>query len=180
MSHALTLDQDALTETYLDVRLMLFKLAHRFAVCYGVPVEDLISEANFSFVRAFRRYDPSRFKAKARFSSVVYFAVTCDLKTYLKKQKKHRNLEELDDTNTGTTQPDRSFRCTVESELREDARYVVSLVLEAPAELAKAMQWHDVKTPSASLAIIREHLTDVGWEHTRITETFSEIRKVLT
>lgn len=176
---AMSLSNDAMTETYKDVEMMIYKIVHRFSACYRMPFEDLLSEAHLTFVRAYQKYDPARFEKKAKFSSYLYFALSCDLRTFMKKQRKHLNLLEVKEEMVGS-ECHRAFRVIMESELSEDARQVVGMVLDTPSELVALFKWNRVKTPAGTLHSLREHLLhDVGWTARRVTRTFDEIRQAL-
>lgn len=178
MSSSIALRHDTIAESYADCRLLIYKVVHTFANRYNVPFDELLSEAHMSFVRAFDRYDPSRFVKKAKFSSFVYFALSCDLRTYLQKQRKHTGHLEINEELCGTEDPNQ-FRLRFESHLEMDARTVIHLVLDAPDELSEVLGLREVSNKRGFLRALREHLRDLGWSRDRIAIAFEEISVVL-
>lgn len=175
--HTLTaIEQDALTETYNDVKLLIYKVTHHFTARSGLPFEELLSEAHYIFARAYRNYDPKRFSSK--FSSFLYFSLHCELKNFIKKQYKHRNLLEVNEECVGTEDANR-FRVSVESGLSEEAKLVVALILDTPQEMRAVMRWNSVRGKRSMLVSLREHLIDLGWTAEQLKTAFHELQVVL-
>jgi DNA-directed RNA polymerase specialized sigma24 family protein len=170
-----SLEQDALTETYNDVRLLIYKVTHHFTARSGLPFEELLGESHYIFARAYRNYSSKR---GAKFSSFLYFSLHCELKNFIKKQFKHRNLLEVNEEVVGTEDAN-TFAVGVQSELGADAQAIVQLILETPADIDTLFRWNRVKGKRGVLICLREHLTDIGWSVEQIRDTFSEIQTVL-
>lgn len=171
--------QDAIAECYADLRLLIYKVTHNLARRYCVPFEELISEAHYSFIRAFDNYQPERFKKKASFSSFVYFALSCDLRTYLQKQRRHQGHLEINEEICGTEDPNQ-FLLKFEGHLEEDAKAIVHMVLDAPAELNALFCQHAVRNRCGLLRVLKDFLRDRGWTKDRIAIAFEEITVLLT
>lgn len=176
MSYSSVLEHDALTETYNDVRLLIYKRVHHWAAISGMAFDDLLGEAHFIFARTFRDYKPEKFKAK--FSSFLYFCLDCGLQTYIKKQHKHRNLEEVSEADCGT-EDHNAFLLEIHSALSDDAKIVVNLLLTTPDDIAVLFRWHRVKSRRGVMLALREHLMDIGWDPRQIRATFDELKTVI-
>jgi len=179
IANALALRHDTISECYADVRLLLYKIAHSFARRYNYPADELISEAHHSFVKCVDRYEPERFSRKSRFSSYVCFAVSNDLKTFLQKQRRHMGHLEVNEEVCGTEDPNQ-FLLRFLPHLEDDAKLVVSLVLEAPAELSAILGEKDVRTKCAAQRTLKHHLLNLGWTRDRVAIAFEEIGVLLT
>lgn len=169
----------AVTDTYEDVKKMIYKICHSYAARHQVAFEDVLSEGHRTFMKCFYNYNPDRFKTKAKFSSYLYFALSCELSTHLKKEYRHRGHQEIKDELLGATEGDANFRMMLESELSEDAKGIVSLILDTPSDICVLYKWHDVRGKQSCLTALRSYLEDIGWGASRITESFNEIKKII-
>ena len=160
---------------------------------YGGDFDEAMSDANIAFLDAFDSYNgSSAFTTWVR-TRVWYALITSARKKAEERGRRTRNLADEkvrgipcssgvgEDGASMFDVPDRS-RCSrlreVIEELGEDARIVVQLVVETPAELeqvweAKGGQPRNLRTS------IRQYLADAGWTAARIAESFFEIRRVL-
>jgi DNA-directed RNA polymerase specialized sigma24 family protein len=64
-------------------------------------------------------------------------------------------------------------------ELGDDARTVVKLVVETPAELAAVVQGKGDQ-PRNYRSSVRNYLAELGWTAVRVAESFNEIRHALS
>lgn len=168
----------AVTDTYEDVKMLIYKMSHKYAARHRVAFEDILSEAHRTFMRCFYNYNPTRFQTKAKFSSYLYFALSCELSTHLKKEHRHRGHLEIKEELVGAAEHDANFRVMLESELSEDAKAVVALLLDTPSDMAVLFKWHDVRGKRGCLVALRDHLEDIGWGAKRISESFNEIKSI--
>lgn len=157
---------------------MLLKTAHKYAHVSGIPFDDVMSAAHFVFMRAYNHnYRPKPGTKPAKFSSRLYNSLNWELKDYINEERPHRNHLEVDEELIGASEGDANFRVALESELSEDARTIVALVLETPDDITEMMRWDRVKSRKGFLRTLREHLQDVGWSTKRIVESFDELRE---
>ena len=171
---------DACTETYEDVRNMIYKIAHRYSTCNQLPFEEVLSAANYVFMRAYTyKYKP---KGKpATFSTRLYNSLNWELKDFLKKEIKHTGHLEVNEEIVGSTNVDANYRIQLDTEiLSEDARSIVRLILDTPQDIAPLLRWEKVRSSRSYLAVLREHLHDMGWGTKRIQESFSELRHLFS
>jgi DNA-directed RNA polymerase specialized sigma24 family protein len=173
----------AVNETYEDVRLLVYRIVHKFAACYGFTFDDLITHAHLAYVKAYEAYTtskPAPGKKKAKFSSFMYFWVTTDLITYVNKEKRHRHNELEESMVEGYTPDARPFLEQLEEELSEDASLVVRLVLDTPEEFSATCHWCAAKNPIGMRRSVSEYLKNHGWARERIEEAFLEIRQIIS
>jgi len=173
------IEQEALTDTYNDVRLLIYKVVHYFVARSGLSFEEVLGEAHLTFVRSYRGYQPDRFAKRCRFPTFLYFALNCELYNFTMKQQKHRNLPEVKEEMVGKELPSR-FVLLLESELKQEARGVLRLFLNTPQELEHLMRWDQVRSPKAYLRSVREYLAILGWSKRQVREVMEEIKHAIS
>lgn len=188
--------QLAVTETYEDVRLLIFDTVHKFHRSYGGDFEELVGDAHLIFMEVYNNFDPGR---GTKFSTWLRLKIWYGLLEKARAQAKRRkglhdravdqtdkrmssiNLTDIsciDLTNIpAVNQPTFSLLDFIsEREISKDAVIVVNLVLNPPPGLGKIFEksgWKRVR------GCLREYLRGLGWTVARISESFSEIRQVL-
>lgn len=173
--------QAGMAQTYEDVKLMILKAAHKWSRIYQVPFDDMVSAANEVFVNSFYRYQPERMARPTKFSTYLNFALHMDLCTYMNKQKKNINHNELNEEiyDFEVVSYDIGYRTALEEELTEDAKYVVSLLLDAPEDFQELIKLREVKKKNDMKWALREYLIASGWKATRVTAAFDLVKEKL-
>ena len=165
-----------LTAAYEDLQRLVYFITHRFAKKYGVPFEDLISEAHVIFMEQYARFDPSR---GSHLSSWIYLKVRFGLVSFMRKQYKHLRLASIDEAPEQSCDPE-IFLTDLRGSLSEEANAIVSLVLDMPKDFELLLRINRANTKRAVLSSIHEHLTDQGWTEDEVEKYVSEISAVLT
>ena len=164
------------TETYHDVARLIDKLAGDAVRRHGGCWEDYVSAGNAAFVDAYRSYDNTK---GTSFSTWVWWKIRGAISAEIKKTKvqshtvasgKDNNLDEL----TGRSNFDLS---RFASELSEDARTVIKLVLESSDHIKDVLHHRDAG-PTIKHGL-RRKLSAMRWTLERILESFDEIREAL-
>jgi hypothetical protein len=169
------LEHESMTETFEDVKLLIYRTVHKFARQHNVPFEELLGPAHFCFVRSYHKFKPKR---GAKLSTWVCWVTQKHLLTYLSKTRKHRGHAELNEELVGYCPPD-TFVGDFCSELSDDARTVALLLLDGGGELGALMRMEKATTKTSVLRCLHEHLEDIGWAAPRIAASFNEIRNAL-
>lgn len=170
-----------MTDAYLQNRDTIYAITRRFAWKYRFHFNDLLSAAHKEFVRAFDRFHSSTRTDKAALSSWIYFNVTTALMSFVRKEIKHHNLPDVTEHNMRTTPPDH-FLFEFQSELSQDARSIIQLILDAPEDLITLFRWNSSKrglTQVGALRSIQDHLETLGWTRDQVKKNFHEIIAVL-
>ena len=171
-----------ITETYEDVRNLIYHVCNRFARRYGGDVEELFADANVAYLKAYESWQPGH---GTKFSTYLSLCIWRRLVVIRKAEHRRRAvwLRRLDDV-AQDQQPvagDRSigdrFAELVE-DLSSDAADVVKLVFATTSDIAQMAEekgggyrnWR---------SSIRSHLRKNGWTHDRIRTTFEEITGAL-
>ena len=164
------------SETYEECRKLIYSTVWSVIRQYGGDFDDLMSEANVAFLDAYESFDGSSAFTSWVYSTVWYRCVDF-VGSRLENQRRFQSVED------DTTIPDRrrsSWRINdMLEELGEDARLVVKLTIETPAELARIA---DVKGGQARnlRSSLRQYLADMGWTAVRIAESFCEVQRALS
>lgn len=147
------------------VEKMLYSLAWKTSNAYPVSFEEAKAEAYFAFMKACEQFDPKR---GAKFSSWCYFWTWTHLKTFVTK----RTVDplcfvELDDDLTGEAPPERSEFMESLADLSEDAKEIISLLLETPGEILEL----GAPTPKRILKRVKDYLVErkgKKWLHVEV------------
>jgi len=178
-----------LSETYVELQPIIFRIIHKFHSRYGIPLEDLVPVAHKSFVRSCMRYDRTKGTA---LSSWVYQKLWGDLmdftRTETRWRRHHASLEELVsdieerasrvETLLPKTHPD-TFMTELKDRLSANAQVVVKIVLESPKAFSKKCAKKNVRTSSALKRALQAYLREMGWQSSKIKQTFEELIETL-
>lgn len=167
------LAEQAVTETYEDVEKTIFDLCWKFSKSQGGDFDDYRSVANEAFMLAYHSYDGYR---RVKFNTYVYQCVRNALCDEYTKNKQHRERflcsEKIDNNPATKSHFDLEYFL---SELPEDAKTVVGIIMGTPSELLSIMLNDDYRFRQG----LRGVLSNMGWTTNRITESFIEIREAL-
>ncbi len=166
----------AAEETFLEVRNLIRQRVWKLSKKYGGDFEELFAEASVIFIAAYESYPahnpPCGFTTWL--TNQVYWGLEDELRGRVRTSKK---FEPADPDQIQAKNRDWEPASLLE-ELGSDARMVVELVIETPAEIdqiirAKGGEARNVRST------IRDHLRGIGWTAARIAESFCEIRHAL-
>lgn len=157
------------TEEFPKVENMLYQLAWKTAQAYPVPFEEARSEAYYAFMRACADFKPDR---GSKFSSWCYFWVWTHLKTFVTKRTVDPLVFiEVKESLLGEAPPERSEALEMLEDLSEDAKEIITLLIETPRELIGLAM-----TPKQLLKKVKEHLVAKGKARDRVDRAAEEIR----
>lgn len=181
MSSALA--YDAMNETYSDVAKLVFSTIRKFRKKYGNlagDMDEVVSEAHWHFVRAYQRYDNTRFKSS--FPTYCRFLIWHELLEAMRRrmaQQRRQGVQvDFPEELPAREPPVFNIPDFVEG-LSEDAQQVVKIALDAPKDVQLSVMIRGGNTPQNIRLSIREYLKDLGWTTREITDTFLEIRRAL-
>ncbi len=188
-----------LNDTYQDVQKLIYQQIHQQKK-RGGDFEELLSEANLSFMGAYHGYEDNR---GAQFSTYVGFCLKMDFLTQARKLASRQAqidrakliLPNLPRYETATdvgeygertvdfvpaSKPDAFDRDGFLDQLSEDAAMVATMALEPNKKVTKLaiLQGGDEKPHCVKRAII-DFLKDLGWCAERIRESFEEIKSAI-
>jgi len=169
-----TIAIEARTETYHDLRGMVFDLVHSFSQRYRTPWDETLSVAHEGFLEAFEGYRPEL----ASFATHASQKVRSKLFEWQRTTMRRTILGKIVDHNVELIPQDHFLLIDFLDELSEDAREVVCLALDAPRDIVHSLVVKGI-TPRNYKAAIREYLKDCGWCTARIAESFQEIAEAL-
>jgi len=162
-------------ESFEDVKLLVWDCVHKFHRKYGDLYgtrEELFSEGCYGYTLAYNRYDHE----KGTFPTYVRNMVNFKLMELLRTETKHRvRYNAVEDIETADRVHPFSLMEFLE-EVSEDARAIVSLVLDTPRDLQRVVHKEGRKDVKYTL---RQYLDGMGWEEERVENAFSEISTAL-
>ena len=174
-------------ETYEDVEKLIYWHAHRFIQGHGGEFEELVSIANQVFMDSYEQFDISK---GVDFSTYLGINIVRRFQDNYWYEKK-REMPSLDwqnefESEGGTFKKFASdvedYRCTTKfsfedftEEMSEDAKTVIRLAIDTPAELAE-VAFGKGGDPRNWRSTIRDFLCSMGWSYERVSRTFEEVR----
>lgn len=173
-----TLAQDAYAETYADSVPAIRGIAAAFATGNDKSneFEENMAEGNYAFCCAYEDYD----RDNGEFLDWVRFRVRRRLLDVRRSPaRRQRNLPRVELQDHQRTCGPAGFMTDLLDELSEDAKHVVSLVLDAPPDVILALCERGRVNAVTIKAALREFLIDLGWTTSRVSKSFAEIRKAL-
>ncbi len=168
-----------------QVEKMLYAQAWKFANSYPIPFEEAKAEAYFAFVRACHDYKKGR---GSKFSSWCYYWVWTALKDLITKRSKdphvfidlmaedemeRRQAEEMIGVESSVSGEFREFVEDIVTGLSDDAKELLHLILDAPAELLGG----DRPTPKQLLVRVKKFLLASGKEKCKLDLAHLELER---
>lgn len=171
-----------LTQTFDEVRNLIYSRVNIFYRKYKLNREDLISAAFLGFMQAYDTFDPKI----GEFSTWVCHKVDNRLKDELKAVIDRQNRK----TYTGFEQhyleliPKKEIYQDFDpvewlERLNEDARRVASVVLTKPIDIKLLLGQLGGETSHNWRQALREFLAEIEWDSDRIKATFASIKEAL-
>jgi len=175
METTLTLQKNAITETYYDMQNLINKIVWRFYKRYGGDFEDIKAEANFLFIQAYNTHK----KQKGRFSTWLYFRTWKGLLDYHKtlyQQIPPTILNEYENNMPLLRAKTNSFSSLeLLDGVGNDTITLIHLIWNLPHDLPITSGPHPCHTKAA----LRNYLFSIGWTGKRIKESFMEITRII-
>jgi len=177
-----TLRKNAMTETYEDVRDLIFETCWKFQKGHGGDIEELIAEANKLFVLAYNSYNSE----KSQFTTWVVTSIKNGLKTFIRAEwrQSHPSLSRIKEHN-----PYQEYEYTESfsvlellDEMEKDAYIILQLFLDTPRDVFENAVCSGKKSKHIQVCMrrrLRNRLQQMGWTIRRITESFDEIAQVI-
>lgn len=179
-------------ETYADVEKLLWRICHRHQAKYGGDFDNLLGEAGLLFMAAYKDYDPKM----GKFPTWLYQKVTYGLISATRNRRKVRVISSSDLIESGklVVKNERGGRSHLEydpqepakskfhigdfiAELGQDAKTVVQLLLETPADLLVIAD-NKGGQPRNLRSTVRQALAK-EWGDQRVRASFDEVRGAL-
>ncbi|KKK53445.1 hypothetical protein LCGC14_3094720 [marine sediment metagenome] len=167
---------DPVEETYHDVKKMLYKLAWNATKRWGGDFEEYLSAANEGFMVAYNTYEKGK---GAAFSTWVWWVVRGKIQAMVSPKKIDQmtvNAGEAIDLDIYSSRPVFDLPAFL-SDLSQDTRQVVGLIVNSPVELLDICSTKD--GPECLRSGLKEQLKEAGWTMARIMESFIELKDAI-
>lgn len=152
-----------------EVEKIIYQLAHRFSNTYPISYEECLSEGYYAFMGACNDYNHKR---KMKFSSWVYYWVWCKLKDLImKRSKEPLDFVDIKEELLGEAAPDKSQIMELIEDLSDDAKEIVSMLIETPRELVGVAM-----TPGQFLKKVKAHMVRQGRCPQAVDKAHKELR----
>jgi len=154
-----------------EVKDMLYKLAWTTHYTHGLPFETCKSECYFAFVKAYNwRYDPTK---GTKFSTCVYGIAKWRMRNLIRERMSEIPMLEINEEVAGAAPPERSESLELIDDLSADAKEIIQLILETPAEILG----HSPVPISHLLGRIKAYLEKRGRPRRALNEAHREIQQ---
>jgi len=172
-----TLRREILTETYEDMQKLICEAAWKFWRAYGGDIDDLIGQANLIFIKAVDSHDASQ----SKLTTWICFCIKNGLLDYMREQYRPAHIEINESMNSRHEQ---FSVIELLDEMERDAITILQLFLDTPQEiLLDALSGGEKGLASVRQCMkrrMRNRLRQMGWTIERITESFNEIRNIIS
>ena len=182
MTATLTLaTRAACAEVYDDLKPLVEAIARRHARKYGCDPDETLAAANLHFLEAYNSFDPT---SATSIEQRVQFIVERRLFDEVRAESRKSDLLKRADVDLGmlgNASPSQFDRDEFEAVLSDDARAVLGLLLDTPADLLSVIKSARKPGPSSVRKSLRRYCRDVlGWAAVRIADAFDEMAEALT
>jgi DNA-directed RNA polymerase specialized sigma24 family protein len=168
-----------ISETWEDVRPIMLSYAKKFQTQYGGRWDDWVSLGHEIYMKAYTRWKPT---GGTKFTTWFAFFLS---KLYMERVRRdamqsarHKRVNADVDA---FIKPSRSFDIEAFiNDLSEDARMVTMMVLCNDERLGLRAKRSRTPEHERVLTELISVLHDIGWEETRIFDTFDEVSSALS
>ena len=159
-------------QAYKKFEPMLHKIAWSFHKTTGLDVDDLFSEANVGFLKAFRTYDP----AKGELGLRIWVMVNNHLSSYLRAQRSkplpvYEFLEESIEDPRKDIEAQEDF-AEMMSLVSQETRNLIQVIMSSPEEFIQC-------SARATRGSLTRFLRKSGWSVEKIARCYREVKSVL-
>lgn len=168
-------------DVYEDLAPLVRRIAARFARKYNQHLDDTLASANLYFLEAYHTFDPSRGTClEQRVQYYVWHRLLDQVRTEAERNAAvPRVFDVVFESVPDGRGPAAGFdRAAVEGAVGWDAKEVLKLVLDTPADLLSAMK-ADTRPGGVRRALDRYLSVNLGWDRRRAAAAFGEIRAAL-
>lgn len=160
---------------YKNYEKLIKKIARKWHKTTGIELETLIAEANLAFAECQNNYNPKR----GKFSTLLWHCIESQFKNIITKAHIQRydgteiSLKDIALSSKHNQEKEYILKDTI-SKLSKEAREIIDIVLNAPADLITML-------PKSNLSKhqLTKYLRLKGWKIPTILRTFNEIKKGL-
>lgn len=152
-------------------------LSWKFARQYNLDQEEVLSEANFQFVRAIQIYQPDRCPPRRFLWRKIWRGLQNWRDKYV-KHPLHRMKHPTGPFPESWDWDEAQSLTELQDELSNEARTVIQLVLNAPEEILEHAIYHGSRPRNLARGI-KQHLREQRWTWKQIRNVWKEIRKAL-
>jgi RNA polymerase sigma factor (sigma-70 family) len=161
---------------FKDYEKMLYKMCWSFTKTTGIPFEELLSTAYFSFEQAKEKYN----EEKGCFSTYFYCIAKSRLIEYSRNQYEYQENEvqssdqiEISISNSINLEQEVIFKSDILGNLSDQAQTICKMIFENPVEFLEGGR------PKLSRGKIKNKLRQIGWSWSQIWDSFREIKTAL-
>lgn len=171
-------------EIWNEYGKMIMQIAHKFKKNYNHTFDELVSEGITHVLEKLHKWNPSKGALSTYIRTTAYYAMLelCyhDTRMKLKNQLQIPTDIHNDKKTRGYLEkeykPNNWFQNLL-SELSEEAKTLVKIVIEAPEELYEVI---GITRPVRSKQALKRYMIDVhDWTTREVKETFKEVKSCL-
>ena len=170
---------------FLKYKPLIISKAFRFAKAYGLDYDDTLSQAHLIFCEAYQSFDKNK---GTKFITYLYNCLNYDLKHYRDRVLTCREFElKCYRTPDRIDKQSQYFERIVSladalDRMSKEAKEVVALVFESPAELLELNDRSDntIWAQRVTKKLLFKYFTrKKGWTSKKTFDTFTEIRRTI-
>ena len=187
------LRKEILTATYEDMQNLIFETAWKHWRRHGGDIEDLVGQANLSFIRAVDSHDES----KSELTTWIVVCINQDLRNYMVREYRQTHISIIDEKikRSHLSVSDEGEHLDIQDsyntisvmelldEMEKDAHTILQLFLETPKEVIMNVLEegkHMNHLQGYMRRRLRNRLRQMGWTINRIKKSFNEIKAAIS
>lgn len=169
MSRAL--EKALIEETFKDVEKLIYKCVHNFISQHGGDFEELKSQSFLAFMESYKKYKADE---NASFSTWMTNQIRFSLINNRIKESRFSRYRQSD----AIRQSYCSRLHEILTDLEEDAKTIVNLIFETPADLMELIAKENGEMKKVK-SILYFYLKNNGWSRRKIANAYLQIRRAL-
>lgn len=168
------------TDAYEDVEKLIWAEVHRERRKTRRPVQELKSIADMVFAECFDKYRRKRSKFTTFLTEKIRYGFLEEKRSRFNRENFAPREDDYPLDKLPDRRPEPFDLASFMRELSKDARTVVRLTLDTPAELTRLLVMADDFSPASFRRHLKKYLfAEYRWRYPRIHQAFNEISLVL-
>jgi len=163
-------------EKYLECEKMLHGIAHKYSKIFKVEKDDLMSECNVAFMKAWDGWDHERKFSTYLYGTAKNMVIRASLKKINRGKKEIANDVFLNLASVPSNN-NMNYLELLSDKLSEDSQFVVEFILKSPNRICKDFEFLEGR---AAVSAVKEWMRDrLKWSYPRIWDTTRELKQLV-
>jgi RNA polymerase sigma factor (sigma-70 family) len=164
-------------KAYEECEKMLHGIAHKYANVFKIDKDELMSECNLAFLKAYEKWDGERSLSTYVYGTAKNMVIRYSVKKINRGQKEIPNDILLNFGGLASNNEKENYLDRINQSLTEDSLFVVEYILKSPNRICKDFEFLEGRDAVKALKIwMRDRLK---WTYPQIWDTTRELKKLV-